>query len=136
VNPALVRRQASLAAVALLAALGALALGRLEGQNGEGISPGPPVGGDRWQQGLAASYVPGSPTSACGVEITPETRGIRHPVLPCGVDLVVAYGDRQVRTEVVDRGPGEEGAEFALTEALARELGLAGADTIYWRFAP
>jgi|SRR5919108_2769547 hypothetical protein len=134
-NPALVRRQASLAAVALLAALAALALGRLEGRNGEGISPGPPAGGDRWQQGLAAPYVPSSPTSSCGVELTPQTRGIRHPVLPCGVDLVLVHGQRQARTEVVDRGPGREGAEFALTTALARELRLSGPDTIYWRFA-
>lgn len=134
-NPALVRRQASLAAVALLAGLGALALGRLEGGNGGAGAPGAPAGASRWQQGLAETYVVDSLTSACGVELTPETRGIAHPVLPCGVDLVVALGDRQVRTEVVARGSATAGAEFALTEALARDLGLQGTQTIFWRFA-
>ena len=134
-NPALVRRQASLAAVALLAGLGALALGRLEGGNGGTGAPGAPGGSARWQQGLAVPYVVDSLTSACGVELTPETRGIAHPVLPCGVDLIVAFGDRQVRTEVVDRGSGSAGTEFALTEALARDLDLQGTQTIFWRFA-
>jgi hypothetical protein len=133
-NPALVRRQASLAAVALLAGLGALALGRLGGNGGEN-APGAPAGAARWQQGLAEPYVVQSLTSACGVELTPETRGVAHPVLPCGVDLVVAFGDRRVRTEVVDRGSGSTGTEFALTEALARDLGLQGRQTIFWRFA-
>src|SRR5687768_7947198 len=134
-NPALVRRQASLAAVALLAGLGALALGRLEGRNGDEGAPGAPAGASRWQQGLAEPYVVGSLKSACGVELTPKIRGIAHPVLPCGVDLVVAFRDRQIRTEVVDRGSGSTGTEFALTEALARDLGLQGRQTIFWRFA-
>lgn len=134
-NPALVRRQASLAAVALLAGLGALALGRLEGGNGGAGAPGAPAGASRWQQGLAAPYVVDSLTTACGVELTPETRGIAHPVLPCGVDLIVAFGDRQVRAEVVDRGSGSAGTEFALTEALARDLDLEGTQTVFWRFA-
>jgi hypothetical protein len=135
VNPALVRRQASLAAVALLAGLGALALARLEGGNGGAGAPGAPAGASRWQQGQAAPYVVDPLTSACGFELTPETRGIAHPVLPCGVDLVVAFGDRQVRTEVVDRGSASAGTEFALTEPLARDLGLQGTQTIFWRFA-
>ena len=134
-NPALVRRQASLAAVALLAGLGALALGRLEGMNGDEGAPGAPAGASRWQQGLAEPYVVGSLMSVCGVELTPETRGIAHPVLPCGVDLIVVFRDRQIRTEVVDRGSGSTGTEFALTEALARDLGLQGRQTIFWRFA-
>jgi len=134
-NPALVRRQASLAAVALLAGLGALALGRLEGGNGGVGAPGAPAGASRWQQGLAAPYVVDYVTTACGVELTPATRGLAHPVLPCGVDLLVAFGDRQVRTEVVDRASGPAGTEFALTEALARDLDLQGTQTIFWRFA-
>ena len=134
-NPALVRRQASLAAVALLAGLGALALGRLEGGNGGAGAPGGPAGASRWQQAVAAPYAVDSLTTACGVEVTPATRGIAHPVLPCGVDLIVAFRDRQARTEVVDRGSGPAGAEFALTEALARDLELQGTQTIFWRFA-
>jgi hypothetical protein len=56
-------------------------------------------------------------------------------VLPCGVDLVVASGDRQVRTEVVQHGPVEGGRDFDLTRALAEQLGVHGRETVRWRFA-
>jgi hypothetical protein len=63
------------------------------------------------------------------------TVGIAHPVLPCGVDLVVSSGDRQVRTEVVLHGPVGGGRDFALTRALAEQLGIHGREAIRWRFA-
>jgi hypothetical protein len=136
VSPALAQRQAALAGVALLATLGALALGRGAEQAATpaGEEAPPPAG--QWEEALAAPYEaePGR-ASACGIDVTPETMGIVHPVLPCGVDLVVGFGDREVRTEVIDRGPGEAGYEFGLTQALARELGVTGTERIRWRFA-
>jgi hypothetical protein len=136
VSPALAQRQAALAGVALLATLGALALGRGAEQPAAPVGEGtlPPAG--QWEEALAAPYEaqPGR-AGACGLDITPETIGIAHPVLPCGVDLVVGFGGREMRTEVVDRGPGEAGYEFGLTEALARELGVTAIERIRWRFA-
>lgn len=134
-NAALVRRQAALAGVALVAALTALALARLE--DGNSAETRVAVDGTRWQQAVASSYGPGryGEQTECGVELTPETRGLAHPVLPCGVDIVVSFQGKTARTEVVDRGPRGDGAEFALTEALARDLGLTGTQPILWRFA-
>jgi hypothetical protein len=56
-------------------------------------------------------------------------------VLPCGAKLWISYGDREVLTQVIDRGPNVPGRDFALTPALAKDLGLHGTQRIHWRFA-
>jgi rare lipoprotein A (peptidoglycan hydrolase) len=134
-NAALVRRQAALAGVALIAAVTALALARLEG--GDRSVPGVALNAPRWQEAVASSYGPDryGQQTACGVDLTPETRGLAHPVLPCGVDILVSFQGKTARAEVVDRGPHGEGSEFELTEALARDLGLNGTQQVRWRFA-
>lgn len=133
-NAALVRRQAALAGVALVAALTALALARLEASD---RSETVPLNAPRWQEAVASSYGPGryGQQTACGVDLTPETRGLAHPVLPCGVDILLSFQGKTARAEVLDRGPHRGGAEFELTEALARDLGLSGTQQIRWRFA-
>jgi rare lipoprotein A (peptidoglycan hydrolase) len=136
VSTALARRQAALAAVALLAALGAIALERIGREEGGVVSPTPVLAG-RWEEAVAGvinSKEYGT-TTACDVVLDRETRGVAHPVLPCGVDLVVEFGGREVRTEVIGRGPNRAGREFDLTQALADDLGVEGTQTIRWRFA-
>ena len=133
-SPALLRRQAALAGVALLAALTALALTRLDDPGAtEAVIPN----GQPWLEASASVWTPGSNgnTSGCGVELTPETRGLTHPVLPCGVELLLSFAGSTVQAEVVDRGPHAGSAEFELTEVLARELGFSGTQPIRWRFA-
>lgn len=134
-NAALVRRQAALAGVALVAALTALALTRLE--DGDRSETAVPLNTPRWQEAVASSYGPGryGQQTACGVELAPETRGLAHPVLPCGVDILVSFQGKTARAEVLDRGPHGGGSEFELTEALAQDLGLSGTQQIRWRFA-
>jgi Lytic transglycolase len=133
-TPALVQRQAALAAGALLATLGVLAFT----DRGEEASPIPPVeAGIRWQRATVGVLPPEAYVheTTCGVRLDSGTLGVAHPVLPCGVDLVVASGGREVRTEVVERGPVAEGRDFDLTRALAQELGVRRTDEIRWRFA-
>jgi hypothetical protein len=136
VSTALARRLAALAAVALLAALGAIALERIGREESGAVSP-PPVLTGRWEEAVAG--VIGSEeygtTTACDVVLDRDTRGVAHPVLPCGVDLVVEFEGREVRTEVIGRGPYGAGREFDLTQALADDLGVEGTQTIRWRFA-
>ena len=132
---ALMRRQAALAGVALLAAVAALALTRLDDPGGRMeavVQSGP-----RWQEASAFVWTPSSngQGTACGVQLTPETRGLTHPVLPCGAQLLVSFQERTAQVEVVDRGPHRVGVEFELTEALARDLGFSGTQQIRWRFA-
>jgi rare lipoprotein A (peptidoglycan hydrolase) len=135
VNAALVRRQAALAGVALVAAVTALALARLEDNDRSQTAVA--LNAPRWQEAVASSYGPGryGQQTACGVDLTPETRGLAHPVLPCGVDILLSFQGNTARAEVLDRGPHGGGAEFELTEALARDLGLSGTQQVLWRFA-
>jgi len=134
VTPALLQRQAALAAVALLATLGALALTNRAARN-----PSlPPVNSSvQWESAVVGVLSPKaySKKTTCGVELDSGTIGVRHPVLPCGVDLVLSLGNKQVRTEVVARGRVEAGHEFDVTKALADALGFHGTRTIHWRFA-
>jgi hypothetical protein len=134
VSPALLQRQAALAGIALLATLGALALGH----KGEAPVPvGLVSGAIRWEPAVvgvlgAEAY---AQKTSCGVALDSGSVGLAHPVLPCGVDIVVAYGDKRIRTEVVARGRVPAGRDFELTKALADELGVHGTQTIRWRFA-
>jgi hypothetical protein len=134
VNPGLVQRQAGLAAAALLATLGVLTLGK----RGEEPAPAAPAPVVRWESAVVG-IVPAraySRETSCGAALDSGTIGIAHPLLPCGVDLVVARNGKAIRTEVVARIPvPTDGPEFELTRALAEELGLKRGGTIQWRFA-
>jgi hypothetical protein len=134
VSPGLVQRQAGLAAAALLATLGVLVLGQRGGRSPTIRSTVPVV---RWETALVGVLSPRAyaKKTSCGAMLDSGTVGIAHPVLPCGVDLVVASGDRRVRTEVVEQGPVGGGRDFDLTRALAEQLGVHGRETLRWRFA-
>jgi hypothetical protein len=133
VSPALLQRQAALAAGALLATLGVLAFGDRQEQPG----PLPPIEpGVRWEEAVvgvlgARAY---ARETACGVRIDSGTLGVAHPLLPCGVDLVVSREGKEIRTDVVERASMPAGRDFALTRALAEELGVTGEGTVRWRF--
>ena len=119
---------ATLAALAVVAAVVYMVWPRHHGSASAG---GP------WFTALAAPSAPssGTRTSACGVKIGPATVGVAHPRLPCGVRIVVEFHGTDVTTRVIDRGAVVPGHDFDLTQALARELGLQGTQTIHWRFA-
>jgi hypothetical protein len=124
-------RAAALAAVALVAAAGALAF---RGSHSKTKSDLPPGAGP-WHSVLAAPYTPKpGKRGACNVVITKDTVGVAHPILPCGIKLYVEYNGKQELVQVVDRGPAVPGREFDLTRALARELGVHGTQTIRWRY--
>jgi rare lipoprotein A (peptidoglycan hydrolase) len=136
----LARRGLALAAVALLGGVLAFAADSWGGKDTGSTQPEArpvPVPGSGWYRALAAPY-PASTARArtsCGQKLGPETLGVAHPVLPCGVKLYISYGDKLVLTQVVDRGPGAPGRDFDLTQALATKLGLEGTQQIRWRYA-
>lgn len=132
-RPALLQRQAALAAGALLATLGVLASGKRGDE-----APLPPVAATVGWQAAVVGLLPARAyerRTACDVQLDSGTIGVAHPLFPCGVDLVLARGGKEVRTEVVERGPVEPGRDFDLTQALAEELGVRGTQAIRWRFA-
>lgn len=136
-KPALLQRQAALAGVALLAALGVVAVGGAGDRPAQPSSAPPPATAPEWQEARVAVLGPEriGQTTACGVMLAPETVGVAHPVLPCGVEVVLSASGREVRAQVIEQGGVAEGVAFELTPALAEQLGVTAAVTIRWRFA-
>ena len=137
-SPAVLQRTVVLGAVALLAAVGALALTSRDGAGA--ADPGPqavptPDGG--WYSALAASRgaARDAERTTCRQILTGRSLGVTHPTLPCGTKIFVQYAGTQLLTEVIDTRLKEPGHQFELTESLARRLGLEGTQELQWRFA-
>jgi hypothetical protein len=139
VSPGVVQRAVALAAAALLAGLGALALTGVAGddETASGGIEGVTVAETGWYTALAGSR--GAPRDAerttCRRILTNRSLGVTHPVLPCGAKIFIAYGGTEVLTEVIDSRLKRSGRQFELTEALAQRLGIDGTQEIRWRFA-
>ena len=128
----LAARQVALLAVAILAAVGAVAV---SAANRTTSSTAPhPEGSFTALAGSAGPEEFGHHT-ACGTILGPDTEGIAHPTLPCGARIFITYDGKTVLTQVVDRGPYSSGRQFDLTDALARRLGLRGVQTVNWAYA-
>ncbi len=133
-----VQRGLALAAIALLGAVGALAIvaQRVPDAVRLDLPEAVPKPGGGWYEALTAPRLEearGRRTS-CGFIVRARTAGIAHPVLGCGTKLYVAFGEREVLTQVVSqRTPA--GAQFAVSTALARMLGMQSTEFVRWRFA-
>jgi hypothetical protein len=141
VSPRQLERQLALAGVALVSALGSLAVTRADEGRAPRAAGTPrevPPAAETWSEAAVGTYGPGlyGRSTECGVDLTATTRGVSHPVLPCGARIVVAHGGRQAETRVIDRRSFGPGRAFALTEALAADLGVTGVQLVRWRFAP
>jgi rare lipoprotein A (peptidoglycan hydrolase) len=129
-----------LAAVALIAVLVAVALVRhfdSSSAHAKRTVTAVPAPGASWNEvraGILALTKKGRKT-ACGVKIGVTTFGVAHPSLPCGTRIFIAYGDIQVLTQVISRGPYVPGRGLDLTPALAVKLNISGATDVRWRFA-
>lgn len=138
-HPELAQRQIAIAAVVLLAVVVGLTIASRRGDSsGPRLPEAIPAPGGGWYRARAAAtgsdLEPGT-TTACGHRIMGGTMGIAHPVLPCGVKLYLRFGDDEVLTQVIARGPEEPNVQFGLTDALARTLGVDGRQTVRWRYA-
>jgi len=137
VSSRLAVRLLGLAGVALVA--GVIALAVVRDRSDSDAAPLPaaaPAPGGGWYQAVAVpARAPAKPrATACRFRLTAKTLGVAHPVLPCGVQVYLEFGDKRVLTRVIGSGSGARG-EFALTKALAAELGLHNRQQIRWRFA-
>jgi hypothetical protein len=130
-KPALARRQAALAAVALVGALGAIALTRIGGDP----EPPPPQAAVEWREERVGILADAEEATACGESLTASTAGVAHPVLPCGAALLLEHEGRRARAEVVARASVEAGQAFDVTPALAQRLGITAEAVVRWRFA-
>jgi hypothetical protein len=131
-----VERVAFLAAVALLGGVVALAVGERRAENAASALSGAPAPAG-WNHSFAGSRGPvgDAQRTTCGQILTPQSLGVTHPVLPCGVKLVLRSGDQLVLTEVIDNTLTDPGRQLEVTEKLAELLGLQGMRDLEWRYA-
>jgi peptidoglycan lytic transglycosylase len=68
--------------------------------------------------------------TACGQTLTSHTLGVAHRWLPCGTRVAIYWHARTIVVPVIDRGPYANNADWDLTDATARALGINGTETI------
>ena len=133
------QRTIALAAVALVSAVGVLALTGEATDQGDEAAPQqvPVAGGGGWYTALAGSRgaARDAERTTCARILTGRSLGVTHPVLPCGAKIFISYSGAEVLTEVIDTKLKQPGRQFELTEALAQQLGVEGTQQIRWRFA-
>jgi peptidoglycan lytic transglycosylase len=76
----------------------------------------------------ATLYGPGfyGKRTACGQKLRPGTIGVANRTLRCGESVAIYYQGRTLVVPVIDRGPYANGADWDLTMATGRALGVDG----------
>lgn len=85
-----------------------------------------------YRSARATLYGPGfyGKRTACGVKLTRSTIGLANRTLRCGEHVSVYFQGRTLSVPVIDRGPYANGADFDLTMATGRALGIGGTEQI------
>ena len=80
----------------------------------------------------ATQYGPGfyGHKTACGQRLRPGTVGVANRTLKCGTSVAIYYNGRTITVPVIDRGPYANSADWDLTMATGKALGLSGTATI------
>jgi hypothetical protein len=133
----LAQRLVLLGAIALLGGLVALAIvdHRARDDRPAGLVGAAARAG--WNTAFAGPRGPAGDAqrTTCGQVLAPDSLGVTHPVLPCGVKVVLRHGDRQVLTEIIDNTLVVAGRQLEVTEALGQMLDLEETAEIEWRYA-
>jgi rare lipoprotein A len=81
-----------------------------------------------YKRSIATLYGPGfyGHRTACGVTLRRRTIGVANRTLPCGTQVEVYYKGSVMTVPVIDRGPYAHHANWDLTMATARALGMTG----------
>jgi peptidoglycan lytic transglycosylase len=81
-----------------------------------------------YRQAIATQYGPGfyGSRTACGQKLGRNMIGLANRTLKCGEKVALYYRGRTLIVPVIDRGPYANGADWDLTEATGRVLGING----------
>jgi hypothetical protein len=81
-----------------------------------------------YKRSIATLYGPGfwGHRTACGVTLRRRTIGVANRTLPCGTEVEVYYKGSVLTVPVIDRGPYAHHANWDLTMATGRALGMTG----------
>ena len=90
--------------------------------------PAPSLPRARRGASIATWFGPGfyGQRTACGQVLTPAVIGVANRTLRCGTLVNFSYRGRRLIVPVIDRGPYANGADFDLTMATGRALGIGG----------
>jgi rare lipoprotein A len=85
-----------------------------------------------YRRSTATLYGPGfyGHRTACGEILRRKTIGVANRTLPCGTPVQVYYDGRVITVPVIDRGPYAHGANWDLTMATGRAIGMLGTEVI------
>jgi rare lipoprotein A len=85
-----------------------------------------------YRPAVATFYGPGlyGNRTACGETLGRHTLGVANRTLPCGTPVALEYHGRTMIVPVIDRGPYANGADWDLTMATAKRLGVTTTSTI------
>lgn len=88
----------------------------------------PPLTTTIYRPSRATEYGPGfyGRKTACGQRLGRQTIGLANRTLPCGESVAVYYQGRTLVVPVIDRGPYANGADWDLTVATGKALGIDG----------
>ena len=102
------------------------------GQASSAAASPPSVSVTLYRRSIATLYGPGfyGQRTACGVILRRRTIGVANRTLKCGTEVQVYYNGRVMTVPVIDRGPYAHNANWDLTMATGRALGMEGTSTI------
>ena len=85
-----------------------------------------------YRPSVATVYGPGfyGQRTACGTMLRRGTLGVANRTLQCGTPVSIYYRGRTIVVPVIDRGPYAHRADWDLTAATARALGIPGTVTV------
>jgi rare lipoprotein A (peptidoglycan hydrolase) len=81
-----------------------------------------------YRSSIATLYGPGfwGRRTACGKRLTRSTIGVANRTLKCGEDVALYYQGKTLIVPVIDRGPYANNADWDLTMATGKALGIEG----------
>ena len=104
----------------------------LQSSQASAAASAPAVSVTVYRRSIATLYGPGfyGDRTACGVILRRRTLGVANRTLKCGTEVQVYYGGNVITVPVIDRGPYAHHANWDLTMATARALGMQGTAVI------
>ena len=105
----------------------------LQGGQAPSVAAAPPsVSVTVYRRSIATLYGPGfwGQRTACGVILRRRTIGVANRTLPCGTEVQLYWKGSVITVPVIDRGPYAHNANWDLTMATARALGMEGTGVV------
>ncbi len=104
----------------------------ITGSQASSAAAAPTVSVTVYRRSIATLYGPGfwGHRTACGKILRRSTIGVANRTLPCGTSVQLYYKGHVITVPVIDRGPYAHGANWDLTMATGRALGMLGTEVI------